>query len=184
MPHFFRHLSVILVILFATLNLVSAEPSATTRYLTTEKVSLLDYGLHRLEDYLLHSFGPHINLSALYVIDTNQLTILVSNRPLKKFKNKVDSKSWSLDAICKIRQALNIDCSNLKTFPPAEPSRLKDFFSHAGFRLKDEQTNIGPILDKMTHIKIVTYYLKENKSDSGEISCETPLIGSELKWTE
>jgi hypothetical protein len=172
---------VVITMVLAFIKPCIAEPDSTIRYLITEPVTLLDFGLYRLTEEIDTHFAKIEYTSGAYMFydwDANRINIIISG-PAGKFKTKKEAKDWCEWAVCEVRKELGLDCSSLRSSIPAGTSMLSLRFNHLGHKSRNEPKDLGNKLDKITIIKIDAGYGKNSR-----ISCSVPLLGADVMCTD
>ena len=146
-----------------------AEPTPGIQYLMEEPVSMLEWGLHRLSSHLQASLGANSGTAETrYWWATNRIQIrltLIDTPPSVEEARNVCAKTidW-------VRGTLAVvDGQPQLSGVSAVPS----FFSHHGFRGRNEPQALGPELDARTEIH-VDFHFKEPH----QVRCRGELLGT------
>jgi len=176
---------IVVFLLFISVGVSRAEPTPTISYLMNTPVSMLDFGIYKLEEFL----------------DSNFLALAIAKcRPITEVKylyssNRIEIKFTYVALKEQSKQLINLDLKNeiassikrLKyvffaldeeTGEPKQGccSSINRFFSHQGYGLKNEPKNLGRELDQITEIYVE--FLTPNKP----YRCKSPLIGDKIYW--
>jgi len=175
-----------LSILFS-INNGYAELSTVTTYLLKEPISVMDWGVNELNNYITERFynnKEEIDISELvgvnYDVDQNKIIIdgmnLHVNPPTKEEANK-----FGKEFILKIKKIMRINLSTEKKLPGPTVFELYDIlFSHpAKYTTKNIPQNIGLELAKLTVVKYSVFL-----SDGSEIKCKSLLLDSDIYCSE
>lgn len=186
------------VMFFALMLLVlgkigRAEEAPTVRYLMTDTVTRLDYGLGRLEKSIKDCANPLFDVdkigpivSAYYDWDAKRIKIdLIYFPNLKVFQNdqKNHRKSQKeLDniklhmkvVIDNVKYSLRVDPEIGKPFGNKQYSILAHYFSHSIFKSAKEPNISATGLDKITEIKV------EHISKRMKIQCQSLLLSNDI----
>jgi hypothetical protein len=170
---------IVVFILFIAVGISKAEPTPTISYLMQTPVSMLDFGIFKLEKFLnepipnteIYSLKP-VSVKVDYLYDQNRLKILfmyTNKSTIKKIKS-VDLKRHITRTIKNIKVwRIGMDSLGLR-------SNIVRFFKPDGYVRKNEPKNIGKELDQITEIHI------DFLSDKEWIKCKSPLIGDKIFW--
>lgn len=171
------------------------EPGPTITYLMNEHLTMLDWGMFKLQQRLTElgdnlrspsskrDSEPIINQPPLTIInydwDSNRLKIQVLLFK-EEFKTKQKAENWCTSVIHCIKGDLGIDPKTGKPsrFMISGTSNLLIYFTHIGFQGKLEPEGLGTELDKITEISVSTRYL-EGK-EKRVLRCESPLLGTKI----
>lgn len=168
------------LIVFAMSSPVFSEPSTTFRHLLTEPVSMLDWGVYRLEaalkDIEFENLDNQLHnrySNAGYDWDRNRLEIHYALY-LNKASSDVDTAK---EACSRITERLRMVWGN--QLPIA--SNIASFFEHSGFTSKNKPDDFSNEIQGSTYIEIEIF--GTNKSSppyypySKILICENPLMG-------
>lgn len=156
-----------------------AEPNESANFLINDSVSLLDFGIYKLENEIKEfrndltiRFQPPHSSFVDYDWDENKITIVLSygdpgNPPVKEIKSEIVSVVAALK-------------KNFGVGPTGEPfqkggfSRVGDYFSHRGYTKKNMPQHLKRDIDNMVEIKIIFYV----QNYSRFFECRNRLVGS------
>lgn len=167
-----------------------AEPSATFKYLMNEKMTMMDWGLFRLDKHLnnglksLELINTIIKKTSIvyYDWDTNRITIrLVLHVKGWETENIKPVKEFCKAATKDYRDLLHTDVEpNLRRHVG-----IKSYFLHNGWTDSTEPENLMKEIENSTLIRIDISGSKTGKPPYKNIvSCESPLMGSEIHFIE
>jgi hypothetical protein len=166
---------IIATIIFLLLSgICNAEPDSTIKYLMNEPVSMLDFGLYRMDRYLEIYFKvkgnppPELWHIVHYRWDENRIIVACNiSLPTKRTMTKKDAMAAARDLVGDIRHALN--------------SPYTKFFSHYDFSRSTEPKKIAEKLIQLVEIRIAVYH---TDGGSGYIQCTAPLRGKDIYFKE
>ncbi|MBW2177142.1 MAG: hypothetical protein JRD49_00250 [Deltaproteobacteria bacterium] len=158
-----------------------AEPSASVKYLMQEHVSMLDWGLEKIEENLYRNrevltqnegnlFEPEPVIRVAYTWEENRIQIFVAlnmGENVKKTPQRMAAtRSHVVFVVAYLRGRL--------TMMPYDA-----FFRHKGFRSKESPENLNSELVKITDIHITV------RDHQGNIlsRCKALLSGNEIVWS-
>ena len=171
-------------LLAAGLQQVQAEPNESAKFLIHDAVSLMDFGIYKLEndikglrDDLTIRFQPPHSSFVDYDWDANKIVIVLSygdpgNPPIKELKTEIRSVVATLK-------------KNFGIAPTGEPfqaggfSSVGDYFSHRGYTKKNTPPNLRREIDHLVEIKIIFYV----QNYSRYFECRNRLVGSSIEET-
>lgn len=171
-----------------------AQPHKAIKYLTSSRISMLDFGLYRLEEAIgtqmalkfLHDPGsfPETDVMVSYDWRAKKIVIEVS---LLGLYNGVDSQEaelskYQLKELCEnlvkeIRLWLGIDATTGQCSEPSGNSLLKMYFSQLRHQ-KGEPQGLYKALDNMTEIRV--FFLPHTTKEF----CKAPLLGTRVYFGE
>ena len=168
---------------------IHAEPTSAIKYLMNEPVSMLDYGIYRLEKYLKSAAQVahvHVGLRT----DSLGLTppsvmvdyVFSANRIIAKFHYVLDDCSPELkNSIEKVVK--NIKLLSLSIFfkkgKAESRHRLADFFSHAGYTHPNVPSNLAHELEMITELQYEIYCSRSSRF----VRCKSPLLSEDVYWS-
>lgn len=159
---------------------VAAEPSASIQYLMSEPVTMMDWGLGNIEDYLYRQrhlliktdrrlFESEPILAVTYDWEQNKIQVAITLRVV----SKVQLTSGDL---ADIRAHLEWLIKFLRGTLIMKP--YDAFFRHRGFRNQDSPQNLGADLAGQTELLI-----RARDADANILSqCKGGLTDSEIIW--
>ncbi len=171
-----------------------AEPSKTVTYLMNEPMTMFDWGMYRLEEWIdrkirFDKFHLIKTFSAVdYDWDRNRLTL-----EFTIWAKYIALTEFSEKALCKeltwyIRGAFGFvpkEEKNLATADMRSLLSLSRFFQHKDFKSGDEPDNLREEIDNIVNIRFDIYASKNDKSPYKHISsCESPLAGEKILYVE
>lgn len=146
-----------------------AGPDDTTKALMNEYVSLLDWGIHRLEDFIPDSEGAFISVN--YDWDAN--TILVERTEYLKISRE-DAEESCKDWVALSRGMAGINSETGKVYEGVNNTRWSMLFGHAGYRNGSQEDHSKKLADLDKKFQLKGSYRLE---DGGTLTCTTPLVG-------
>lgn len=165
-------------ILICSAGTVQAGPDATSTYLMNESVSVLDFGIFKMEETLSKYFAtnsPSVTVSASYLWDNNQIQITLLE--LAKRKTRNDAIEFCKTIVGSARASLGINTSTGKPIVEGlDPSR---FFVHEGYDNKRAPKSLVNDISRMIRIKGVV-----GLQDPVSASCEASLLGKEILMSQ
>ena len=169
---------IVVSLLAAIVTQARAAPNASAHFLINDSVSLLDFGIYKLEneikrfrDDLTVRFQPPYSSFVDYDWDENKMTIVLSygdpgNPPIKDMKNDIKAVLAALK-------------KNFGIGPTGEPfqkggfSNIGDYFVHRNYTKKNMPQNLRRDIDNMIEIKIIFYV----QNYSRYFECRNRLVG-------
>jgi hypothetical protein len=183
-----KHNFLIAIILITTSAICIAEPDTTMRYLIDEPMSMLDFGLYKLNNKLKIAF-PKNQITAMYLWDENRIIlnfgILLKDEELK---SENEAKTESEQFITKIRWLFGIDPKTGRISKLRPYSGLDTYFEHSGYTVKTEPKDLNKKLFNITKITGVAGY-RDSNGKRKSLIVRADLLGSEIyfaknKWLE
>ncbi len=181
----------ILFIIFLLLAVpIFAEPTLAIKALMDDSVSMLDWGIFKLENMLNSSFLAekfNISIKVYYVWNSNRLIIYadssLSQTDQKKMSEQ-EGKEWCKNVVKGIKFSVGIDPNTVGGRGFKGSSYLSVFFSHVGFSRTDTATEkIAEELDNITEIRVLL--LSDRLvEDVGILICVAPLRGTRIMFEE
>ena len=149
-----------------------AEPSPTTAYLMEESVSLLTWGMFKVEQYILKSkmLGDN-GVVVEYDWDQNSINIKVY------FLQGQDRKECD-NFIKGIKEIAGINTKNNGSIPLYETSFFADYFVNNGYQRKNRPKNSGKEIDNI--MKIVV----QGKDNGGIYVCESKMLQPQIFYSK
>ena len=182
-----KFIPIAVLILFIIIGSSKAEPTSTISYLMNTPVSMLDFGIYKLESRLFEmreswaiaKFEPTVQVQYRY--DLNRIIILLRYAIFKKDDikdiQKIDIKH-RITMMIKSLKTLGFALNSEGIPSPFENSVMELYFGHVGYEIKGEPKNIGKELDQITEIYVEFFNGKE------WIKCKSPLIGNTMYWSK
>ena len=159
---------------------VAAEPSPSIQFLMREPVTMMDWGLNNIEDYLYRQrdllmqtdkrlFESEPILAATYDWEQNKIhvaiTLRVASEVQKNSRDLADIRAHLKWLIKYLRGTL--------TMKPYDA-----FFRHRGFRNQDSPHNLGAELAAQTEL-----FIRVRDTDANILSqCKGGLTSNEILW--
>lgn len=189
----------IIMLLFAILSFsisAYAEPSKTVRYLMNDRVTMFDWGMYRIEEYLnnfdfeklLETDLIKPSLSTVnYDWERNRIILNSTIYPTQDSLNKIPAKKLCEKILWAIRTEFGILRNNPKD-PNSDIVVLENwdpvrFFRHKAFVLENEPNNLKTEILNIISIRIDLYASKNDKFPySPVLGCECPLISGKILY--
>lgn len=180
--------SVLFAVLLGLVSISHAEPSPSVRYLMNEPVTLFDWGIVRLYEYLDEYTTHYLKTSSVQDIystvsydspGNNIIISVVVTRHTGQGNESPDSVRLSSREICKtITQTLRREFLTDSDGRVRRSSGIYRFFGHIGFRGKDEPIGCYDEIEKITVISVSVY----SEKDPGRLilHSESPLMGKAI----
>ena len=182
----------ILILLLGLVPICSAEPSPSVRYLMNEPVTLFDWGIIRLYDYL-DEYTEHylktntvrdIYCTVRYDSPRNKIIIsMVVTRRAPSHEDTPSSVRAESREICKsITQTLRREFLTDRDTHVRRSSGIYRFFGHIGFRGTEEPLDAFDEIERITVIEVSVY----GETDPGRLvyHSESPLMGKQIVYAE
>jgi len=158
----------------------AAEPMPSIQFLMREPVSMMDWGLKNMEDYLYRHrslfvqsekslFEPEPTITVLYDWEKNRIRISIGLRTCKQVQNMSEG-------ISDIRSHVEWVIKYLRGSLTMKP--YDAFFRHRGFRSKESPRSLEAELAGLTEL-IVSVRDRESNILS---HCEAQLTGNDIVW--
>jgi len=175
---------VVLLSLLAVWRPALAELTPTVRYLMTEPVSLLDWGIHRLDKNLEGATveGEKLFVFVGYDRDANRINLSAQPRE-RRTRSLADAKTMCKETIGYLRWRLGVVRETGKALG-GDHSGLRDFFSHEGYRMKDEPGNLAGELDAITELSALFFGVRPDNQRQKLVKCRGRLMSSEVLFEE
>lgn len=156
----------------------------TTSYLTKEKVSILEFGMYRIEQELKSSINDSdLIVTVGYQPNQNRIDVFIFNTSSIKETSRDGANNACRERIQQVRKFFGID-PNTGTF--LFPGIMKNSFASRYFSSKvfrqNAPTSFVSDVDGMIHIRATASYRASN--DSKLVQCEAPLLGMDVLITE
>lgn len=178
-------ISIVIFFLFMTVGISKAEPNPTLLYLIETPVSMLDYGIYRLDRFLRDESKKLLNakdepdIGVNYNFDSNRLEIRFSYFIKTELLKGYDIKEEITWLIRKIKESyFGYDHKTGKPSKISKPggSVIRRFFSHQGYELEGQPKNLIEELEKITEIYVNVNF--RDQSTKGK----SPLISNKIYW--
>jgi hypothetical protein len=180
------------VALFGLVSTSHAEPSPSVRYLMNEPVTLFDWGIIRLYEYLDEYTTHYLKTNSVQDIystvtyDSSRNNIIIS-LVVTRLTQQANESPASVDSssrdICKtITRTLRREFLTDRDRYVRQSSGIYRFFGHIGFKGKNEPIGSFDEIEKITVINVSVY----SEKDPGRLilHSESPLMGKEILFGE
>jgi len=172
-----------------------AQPRKAIEYLISNNISMLDFGLYRLEEAVetqmarryLHdpSSFPETDVMVSYDCRDNKVLINVNLLGLyngpdshEAEVNRAQLKDLCKTLVKQIRLLLGIDAETGKSSEPSGDSVLRMYFSKLRYDKRHELQDLYKELDSMTEIRV--FFLPH----TSKFFCKAPLLGTQVYFGE
>jgi hypothetical protein len=184
--------TLLLLLLLGLAPICKAEPSPSVRYLMNEPVTLFDWGILRLYEYLDEYTAHYLKTNSVqdiystvrYDSPKNRIIIslVVTRQSLQQDETPASVRAAS-SSICKtITQTLRREFLADRDRHVRRSSGIYRFFGHIGFKGKYEPVDSFDEIEKITVIDVSVY----SERDPGKLilRSESPLMGKEIVFGE
>jgi hypothetical protein len=180
--------ALISTLVLALASISAADPSPSVRYLMKEPVTLFDWGIVRLYEYLDGYTTHYLKTNAVQDIystvsyDTSRNNILITivvTREAQQAEEPPGIVRSRCKEICRdITRALRREFLTGRDRHVRRSSGIYRFFGHVGFKGKDEPPDAYDEIEKITLINVSVYSSK----DPGRLvlQSESPLMGEDI----
>jgi len=179
---------IVVFLLFITVGISRAEPTPTISYLMNTPVSMLDFGILKLNTRL-ESFGNKLMIgktepliTVFYEWNSNRIKIFYSYLIKKGLYKGQDIKQEITHLIEMIKESyFGYDHKTGKQteFGRQGGSQLLNCFAHYDYVLKNEPKNLVKELEKITEIYISVVVLGDSTTKG-----TSPLISNKIYWSK
>ncbi len=169
-----------------------SEPSPSVRYLMKEPVTLFDWGIIRLYDYL-DEYATHylktnsvqdIYCTVSYDSGRNKIIIsaIVTRQPEQEKESPASVRSHAKNICVEITRTLRREFLTDRDRHVRRTSGIYRFFGHIGSQGKEEPIDAFDEIERITIISVSVYSAK----DPGRLilHSESPLMGKESVFAE
>ena len=169
----------IVCLLAAFVPQAQAEPNESANFLINDSVSLLDFGIYKLENEikgfrndLTIRFQPPHSSFVDYDWDENKIVIVLSygdpgNPPIKEIKSEIKV------VVAALKKKFGVGPTG-EPFQKGGFSSIGDYFSHRGYTKKNMPQNLRREIDNLVEIKIIFYV----QNYSRYFECRNRLTGN------
>ena len=182
----------VLLLLLGLVPICSAAPSPSVQYLMNEPVTLFDWGILRLYEYLDEYTAHYLKTNTVRDIyctvryDSPRNKIIISMVVTHQVQSRYDTPS-SVRAdsreICRsITQTLRREFLTDRDRHVRRSSGIYRFFGHIGFRGQEEPLDAFDEIERITVIEVSVY----SENDPGRLvfHSESPLMGNQIVFRE
>jgi len=190
-------MTLIIFLLLANFGVGMAEPPPAIVYLVNEPLTMLEWGLYRIEVEVLSPMSegktvgftnlkPVPKCSARYDSDRNQIEIYATAF-LHKFESVKAAREWCLQVVDGIRSRFGVDPETGKLSWDLEKGLgatvLGGYFYHTvptqSYR---KYENLNREIDKLAKIRVTAHYIPAKDYEWLEVTA--PLLGTEVSVSE
>ncbi len=184
--------SLLLLLVLGVVPICNAEPSPSIRYLMNEPVTLFDWGILRLYEYLDEYTKHYLKTNSVQDIyctvrydalkNNIIISMVVTRRVQQENESPASIRTGSTD-ICKtITQTLRREFLTDSDRHVRRSSGIYRFFGHIGFKGKYEPIDSFDEIEKITVIDVSVY----SEKDPGRLilHSESRLMGKEIEFGE
>jgi hypothetical protein len=185
-----KFIPIAVLILFITVGISKAEPTPTISYLINTPVSMLDFGIYKLNKYFdsinydLTIFGkkPLHKPVVSYFYGQNRIVIeliyVIAKNELNESDFKDDNIKKEIEKIIRELKYKSFGIDETGKPITGKISLIYMAFEHEGYARKDVPKNIGKELDQITEISVEFFAGKKR------FKCKSPLIGNKIYWSK
>lgn len=179
-------------ILYSNINNVYSEPSKTFSYLMNDPVTMLDFGMHKIEKELtdMHPINPtdlvHSILNNGKIVDvnysweTNKLNLKYIFYLKKEALKKKAAVDYCKLATNEIRGYFGANYEGEFARELREIGSISKYFRHSGFSSKNTPDNFMDEIENSTIISISIRSNPQNKTPfESQAECESPLLSND-----
>lgn len=184
--------SLLLFLLLGLVPICKAEPSPAVKYLMNEPVTLFDWGIIRLyeylDDYAMHYMKTNsvqdTYCTVRYDPSRNMILIsLVVTREAQKESESPESVRADSREICKtITRTLRREFLTDQDRHLRRASGIYRFFGHIGSRGKEEPIDAFAEIEKITMIDVSVYSARDPARLI--LQSESPLMGKQIVFVD
>ena len=166
------------ILVAGLIETTGAGPGPEVKYLMDEPVSLLDWGLFRLEQHFKNLPPKYQSMlvTADYVWNENRLMIAGTLRDDRLAQDQRQERCR--EAIDFLKTRLLVDPAEGQ--PIADHSVVGHFFSHRGFGRESEPDSLRPALDRITRFRVSVV----QKKSASTCTCQSDLLSTEILFEE
>jgi len=173
----------ILTIIFSFIaGICNAEPDSTIKYLMDEPLSMLEWGMYRMNKSLDEIYGDKYNIDhdltniVRYDWDNNRIIINCIVGLYGRFEEKKQAQAACKNIVRKYRSTFGVNADTGK--PVGFGTLYNLYFSHQGFKSPSMPKNINKDLNKIVEIRVQAYIKKDY------LECIAPLLGKDIYFKE
>jgi hypothetical protein len=157
-----------------------AEPSSVVEYLMDDPVTMLDWGLYRVEERTSSMQFKNLvnsNSFAYYSWNKNRITVGFGVYPSNGSLPANLAEETCEAVTMEVRNRFGTNTK--KSF--REVVGIAKFFDHAGFEHNDKPAKFMQEIENITNINVAVFASKMDSLDgSPAVRCESPLMGQEI----
>jgi hypothetical protein len=178
----------ILLLALGSACVSNADPSPSIRYLMNEPVTLFDWGILRLYDYMDEYTKHYLTTHSVrdiystvrydYVHNNILISLVVTRHAPQATETPSSVKKASRDICRSITQTLRREFLTDREAHVRRSSGIYRFFGHIGFKGDQEPINAFEEIERITVISVSVY----SEKDPGRliVLSESPLMGQEI----
>lgn len=164
---------VLCLAVFAIAGGARSEPDPIAKYLIDEPVSLLDFGIFRLNEAMRQTMASEYRAigSAIYDWSDNKI-LLRGFSTAGAIKNNEDAKMQCKKMIDSVRYLLGVSADTGESVF-GKNSMIHQYFQHRGYKTTSEPEDLADHLVKMVEIQVGVAM-----TDGTKIECRGPLMST------
>ncbi len=168
------------LMLLATPLLCIADPGATMRYLINKPITLLDWGLEKMNKGL---DGLHVTdlgkIRVTVTLSEDKSHIIILGHSFREASDAQEARTWCKQTIIGIRSALGV---NPDTGLPVMPTgtSVGNYFTHGAPAGKDEPKTLSHDLENMILAEGMYALMNSTK----KVQCQAPILGTEITYRD
>jgi hypothetical protein len=161
-----------------THSIANAEPDVVTKYLMDEPVSMMDFGIFRLDQRVREVMASDHNAigAARYEWDKNKI-ILTGFSSDKGIKTIQDAQNKCKEMVNSLRFVLGVNADTGKSIFGTS-SMIDQYFSHKGYKTAAEPKGFSENLVKLVDIQGIA-----TTQDGEKLECHGPLMGTVIYFS-
>lgn len=165
-----------IVMLMAFLWRIYYSDESALDYVTTENVSLLDWGISRVEKSLDGANSPLLKKHKTFVYFENKAIVVSASTAWDLAKDRDTGIVWCRGLINEIRNFFLVD--PLSGEPKhGSHSSISVYFQHQFYPAPDDVEQFSKSFDELVKLEAQVHVENEEKV----VKCEGPLIGEDIK---
>ena len=140
-------------------------------YLTTDEISLMDWGINNLEEAVRRTDSPLLKKHGELIAFLGNKILITSSTNWELAPDEDTAIIWCKGLISEMKERFNIDPT---TGHPkyGDNSSIYVYFQHEGYQSKSVPENFGELLDKIIELGAVVHINDSEK----QIECHSPLL--------
>ena len=174
--------ALVLAASIVTCRPATAEPTPTVSYLMGSPVSLLDWGLSRLEAsvhtaFLNETSQPVIKVS--YDWHSNRIRVFAVTL-YQQFESDAELRQWCQTKLLFMKVGLGVGPDGSSSYGDSY-SIINHLFSHSGYASGDEPSELGSEIARLIEFTVV---VPKPGEDETFVKCRNQLTDAEMLWTD